>query len=77
MAHLPATSSESNAPDLDCVSEKAEEVDLALSSLAETDFASHFRLGELDYDNFPQFYRRSRYWLRTTKNCVLCFVLGI
>ncbi|CAI9298402.1 unnamed protein product [Lactuca saligna] len=37
---------------------RIEEVDIAISSLAETDFAGHFRLGELDYDNFHQFCRR-------------------
>ena len=34
-----ATSSESNAPDLDRVSEKAEEVDVDLSSIAKTNHA--------------------------------------
>ncbi|CAI9296979.1 unnamed protein product [Lactuca saligna] len=58
LAHRPTTSSESNAPDLDRISEKAEEVDVTLSSLTETDFAGHFRPVELDYDSFRRFYRR-------------------
>ncbi|CAI9273927.1 unnamed protein product [Lactuca saligna] len=36
----------------------AKDVDVVLSSLAETNFAGHFRLGELDYDNFRQLCRR-------------------
>ncbi|CAI9260281.1 unnamed protein product [Lactuca saligna] len=44
LACRPTTSSESNAPDLDHVSGKVEAVDVALSSLSETDFAGHFRL---------------------------------
>ena len=58
MARRPKTYNESNAPDLNRVSEKAEQVGVALSFLVEMDFAGHFRLGELDYDSVRQFCRR-------------------
>ncbi|CAI9275790.1 unnamed protein product [Lactuca saligna] len=38
---------------------RTKEVDIALLSLANTDFVGLFRLWELDYDNFRQFCRRS------------------
>ncbi|CAI9287424.1 unnamed protein product [Lactuca saligna] len=49
------TTSEPEVPDHGCVVRMAEEVDAALSSLAETDFAGLFRLEKMDYDGFCQF----------------------
>ncbi|KAL7598536.1 hypothetical protein Lser_V15G27182 [Lactuca serriola] len=52
-------SGESEASDPGRAERRAVEVDIALTSLAETDFAGLFRLGELDYDSFRRFCRRS------------------
>lgn len=43
---------ESEAPDPVRVMRMAEEVDIALTSLAKMNFMGLFRLGELDYDSF-------------------------
>lgn len=50
--------SEPEAPDPVLVARRIEEVDISISSLAETDFVGHFCLGELDYDSFHQFCHR-------------------
>ena len=62
-------------PDLGCVARRAKEVDVALSSLAETDSAGLYRLGTLDYDGFHQFCRRPREVLPQTLRADLCFDL--
>ncbi|CAI9283924.1 unnamed protein product [Lactuca saligna] len=46
---------EPEVPNPSRVARRAEEVDVALSSLAETNFAGLFCLGKLDHDNFHQF----------------------
>ncbi|CAI9303718.1 unnamed protein product [Lactuca saligna] len=51
-------SGESEAPEPGCGVRRTEEVDTALSSLAETDFVGLFHPGELDYDSFRQFFHR-------------------
>ncbi|CAI9276802.1 unnamed protein product [Lactuca saligna] len=50
---------ESKALDPVHVARRTEEADIDLSSLAKMDFAGHFHLGELDYDNFRQYCPRS------------------
>ncbi|CAI9304357.1 unnamed protein product [Lactuca saligna] len=47
-----ASAGEPKVPDPGCVARRAEKVDVALSSLAETYFVGLFCLGELDYDGF-------------------------
>ncbi|CAI9291375.1 unnamed protein product [Lactuca saligna] len=58
LAGCSTTFGEPESPNLDHVLRGAEEVDITLSSIAETDFAGHFHLGELEYDSFRQFCRR-------------------
>ena len=50
---------EPDDPDPGRVARRAKEVDAALSSSSETDFAGLFRLGKLDHDSFCQFCSRS------------------
>ncbi|CAI9293863.1 unnamed protein product [Lactuca saligna] len=48
-------SGQSKASNPGLVTRRTAEVDIALSSLVEMDFASLFGLGELNYDSFCQF----------------------